>query len=350
MALYAVIMAGGRGERFWPASTPTIPKPFIPLLPSGKSLIQATVDRLEPLISPDHIFISIGEAQLPIARNQLPDLPSDRFIIEPVGRDTSACLGYCALHLERFDSQAVMLALPADHFIKDKTGFQRTLQKGLENLSGADAVIFGIKPKRPETGYGYVQAEKPALSTTAWKVRRFVEKPGVETAREYLRSGDFFWNSGMFLWEVPTLLRLFAEHLPATEQGLQRIRPLLGRPDTLLEIGAIFSSLQRISIDFGILEKITGLRLVPAEFDWDDIGNWAAIERLLEIGSKGNVSIGPQISLDSKDCIFYSDGGGIAAFGVKDLVIVQAQGKVLVCPKDRAADLKRLVALLGEES
>jgi mannose-1-phosphate guanylyltransferase len=347
-AVYAVIMAGGRGERFWPLSTERYPKPFVPLL-SATSLIHDTVERLIPLIPAERILISIGEAHLGIARERLPQIPPDNFIVEPVGRDTSACLGFCALHLEKLDPEAVMLALPADHFIGDPSRFRITLQKGIRNLPGASGVVFGIVPDRADPSYGYVQAEKAAVCTEAWPVIRFIEKPNTEKAAEYLRSGRYFWNSGIFLWQNRTLLDLFRRHMPKTYQGLSMLRPLLGRSEARAEILRIFTELERISIDFGILEKVSGLRLVPVEFAWDDIGNWASLARALAGDANGNVARGQHVSVESTGCLIYSDAGVVATLGVSDLVIVHANGKVLVCPKDRAADLKRLVSLLSPQ-
>ena len=340
--VYAVIMAGGRGERFWPLSTEDVPKPFVPLL-GGSTLIQETVARLDTLVPLDRIFVSIGESHRDIAREQLPQLPAQNFVIEPVGRDTAACLGYCALHLERADPEAVMLALPADHFIAEPPLFRRTMEKGIHNLAGATGVVFGITPTRPDTGYGYIQAEKPVTSADAWPVIRFVEKPDAARAEEYCRTGSFFWNSGMFLWQNRVLLELFEKHMPETSRSLDRLRALLGREDAAAERLNIFSGLKRISIDFGIMEKTSGLRLVPVEFTWDDIGNWASLERALLRDDADNVSRGAFAGLETERCITYSDSGQVAAFGVSDLIIVQANGKVLVCPRNRAADLKRLV-------
>lgn len=347
-AMYAVVMAGGRGERFWPLSTTDVPKPFIPL-PGPATLIQDTVQRLHGLISAENVLISIGEAHLNIARAQLPQIPPENFIVEPIGRDTAACLGFCALHIEKRDPDAVMLALPSDHFVGNEEQYRNTLKSGFENLEGASGVVFGITPARAETGYGYILAEKPAIPADAWPVVRFVEKPDAATASEYLKSGNYFWNSGIFLWRNRKLLELFERHMPETYTGLNRLRGLLGHEAKQAEILQVFSILPRISIDFGILEKTTGLRLVPAEFMWDDIGNWAALERVLPTDAKGNISVGSHVALESENCILYSDAGNIGAFGVSDLIIVQANGKVLVCPKDRASDLKRLVTALGPE-
>lgn len=346
--VYAVIMAGGRGERFWPLSTDRVPKPFIPLL-GPRTLIQQTVDRLLPLLPPDRMFISIGEIHRQIAREQLPDIPPDNFVLEPVGRDTAPCLGYCALHIERRDPDATMIAVPADHFVADAAAYRRTLERGIGALPGATGVVFGISPSRPETGYGYIQVEKPETAAGAWPVLRFVEKPDIARAREYVAAGNYYWNSGIFLWRNRTLLDLLATHMPELHRGLAALRPLIGHEEAHSEIHQVFAVLPRISIDFGVMEKASGLRLVPAEFTWDDIGNWSALERALLRDADGNVALGPHVALDAGGCVSYSDAGTIATFGVSDLVVIQAHGKVLVCPKDRAADLKRLIAALNQK-
>jgi mannose-1-phosphate guanylyltransferase len=346
--LYAVIMAGGRGERFWPLSTDSMPKPFIPLL-GPRTLIQQTVERLLPLLPPGRMFISIGEAHREIAGRQLPQIPPENFIVEPVGRDTAACLGFCALHIERRDPDGSMVAVPADHYIADAKAYCRTLEKGVDALPRATGVVFGIRPNRPETGYGYIQVEPPGSAGADLSVLRFVEKPDAVRAREYVAAGSYYWNSGIFLWRNRTLLALLHEHMPELYLGLDALRSLIGRDEARAELQRIFVALPRISIDFGVAEKTSGLRLVPAEFAWDDIGNWGALERALPHDDAGNVALGQYVALDARGCITYSDAGTIATFGVSDLIVVQALGKVLVCPKDRAAELKRLIAALGPD-
>jgi mannose-1-phosphate guanylyltransferase len=347
-ALYAVVMAGGRGERFWPLSTDQLPKPFIPLL-GASSLIQDTVSRIQPIIPLERVLISIGTTHLEIARRQLPQIPAENFIVEPVGRDTAACIGFCALHIERRDPDGMMLALPADHFVGDWDTYQKAVQVGLKNLEGSNGVVFGIPPSRPETGYGYILAEKPAIPMDAWPVVHFVEKPDAPTATRFLSSGNYFWNSGIFLWKIRTLLSLFEKHMQETYSGLCQLRPLISRGESGPEIHRIFSALPRISIDYGIMEKTSGLRLIPANYVWDDVGNWAALERALPADVGGNIAQGPHVALDSNGCIIYAQSGTVATFGVSNLIIVQAYGKVLVCSKDRAADLKRLVTALASQ-
>ena len=345
--LYAVIMAGGRGERFWPLSTGKMPKPFIPLLGSD-SLLQTTVARIQALVPYERIIISIGAEHYDAAREQLPEIRRENFLVEPFGRDTSACLGFCALHLEQRDRNAVMLALPADHYVADSNAYRETIQAGLDNLEGSNGVVFGITPTRPETGYGYILAEKPADGGKAWPVARFVEKPDAATAERYLAEGNYYWNSGMFLWNNRTLLGLFEKFMPDTFASLNRLRPLIGDENSGEEIRNIFSLLPRISIDFGIMEKTGGLRLVPADFGWDDIGSWAALGRALTPDENGNIIQGQATVLESENCVIYSKSDKVAAFGVSDLVIVQAHGKILVTSREKAADLKKLVAAMAE--
>jgi mannose-1-phosphate guanylyltransferase len=345
--LYAVIMAGGRGERFWPLSTSSLPKPFIPLIGSG-SLLQNTVSRIQPLVPYERIIISIGAEHFAAAREQLPVIPEENFLVEPLSRDTSACLGFCALHLEQRDENAVMLALPADHYVADGNAYRETIQAGLDNLEGSNGVVFGITPTRPETGYGYILAEKSADGGRAWPVIRFVEKPDAITAARYLAECSYYWNSGMFLWRNQTLLGLFEKFMPETCAALNRLRPLINAKDAGDEIRNIFSMLPRISIDFGIMEKTEGLRLIPADFGWDDIGSWAALGRALTPDADGNIIQGRASVLETENCVIYSQSDAIAAFGVSDLIIVQAYGKILVTSRDKAADLKKLVATLTE--
>ncbi len=343
--VYAVIMAGGRGERFWPLSTDQVPKPFIRLLGS-RTLIQQTVDRIAELIPPQKTFISIGEAHKVIAIRQLPQIPLENFIVEPIGRDTAPCIGYSALHIERRDPGAAVVVFPSDHYIEDVVAYRRTIQKGIKALPEATGVVFGIRPSRPETGYGYIQAEAPSAGQDSCRVVRFVEKPDVEHARAYIDEGNYYWNSGIFLWRNHTLLTLIEKHMPDLHAGLGALRKLIGLDGASAERLRIFSTLPRISIDFGVMEKAEGLRLVPAEFPWDDIGNWGALERAVPKDADGNASLGGHVSLESKGCVTYSDAGTIATFGVSDLVVVQANGKVLVCPKDHVAELKRWVSTI----
>ena len=305
------------------------------------------MERILPLIPSERILVSLGTDHLETALRQLPGIPKDNFIVEPVGRDTSACLGYCALHLAKRDPESFMLALPADHFISDQKVFRNTIQSGVDNLGNAAGVVFGISPARPETGYGYILAGKREDDAAFLPVVRFIEKPDAQTAVHYLSEGNYYWNSGMFLWRNRTLLELFEKHMPELHAGLCELKPHICGASTPGKITEIFSRLPRISIDFGILEKTSGLRLIPASFGWDDVGTWSSLERVLPSDSEGNICLGQHSVLDSSGCILYAQTGSVAAFGVSDLIVVQAHGNVLVCPKERAPDLKKLVKSLN---
>jgi mannose-1-phosphate guanylyltransferase len=239
-----------------------------------------------------------------------------------------------------------MIAVPADHYIADPVAYRLTMEKGVRALSAATGVVFGIPPARPETGYGYIQTHPRAGAAESLSVIRFVEKPDAARAREYMAVGNYYWNSGIFLWRNRTLLDLLQQHMPALYEGLDRLRPWIGCEEKREVLHEAFGVLPRISIDFAVAEKMTGLRLVPAEYVWDDVGNWLALERALPHDAAGNVSIGPFHALDAGGCVSYSDAGTVAIFGLSDLIVVQAQGKVLVCAKDRASDLKRLLTQL----
>ncbi|NWG12289.1 MAG: mannose-1-phosphate guanylyltransferase [Acidobacteria bacterium] len=346
--LFAVIMAGGRSERFWPLGSEQRPKPFIPLL-GPNTLFQATVSRVRPLIPPERILIAIGETHQALAAEQAPEIPPDNFILEPFGRDTAPCLGWSALHIERRDPEGIMIALPADHFIAEPERFRITLEKALRSLPGATGIVFGIRPDRAETGYGYIRAEKPAVPADTWPVVRFVEKPDSATAASYVQSGRYLWNSGMFLWRNRTLLELFQRHMPDAYSRLAHLRPLVGLQDRRDEIREIFGGFRRTSIDYGILEKTSGLRLIPADYSWDDIGNWSSLGRAVPADAGGNITRGPVTTAESRDCVVLSDSAPVAVFGATGLVVVRARDRVLVCPKERAPDLKKLLSALPEE-
>ncbi len=236
-----------------------------------------------------------------------------------------------------------MLALPADHYIRDLGAYRDAVRSGIGNLGDATGVVFGIPPVRPETGYGYILTEGDASAAGCRRVVRFVEKPDAPTAARYLADGRYFWNSGMFLWRNRTLLELFETHMPELYDGLCRLRPHVGMDESHGEIYRIFPGLPRISIDFGILEKASGLRMIPARFGWDDIGTWSSLERVLPADAHANIRLGSTVTEEATGCILYAQTGSIAAFGVSDLVIVEAHGNVLVCSKDRTPDLKKLV-------
>jgi len=349
---YAVIMAGGRGERFWPLSSKTVPKPFLPLF-GKRTMIQETVERITRVIPRERVLIVLAHHHLPAAQAQLPEIPANNFIVEPMGRDTAACIGLASLHIAQRDHQAAMVVLAADHSITGSKAFATTITRCLSFLSVHDYIItIGIKPTRPETGYGYIELGDEITREADqlfYRALRFTEKPDPLQAAQYLSADNYCWNSGIFVWKNSTIQESIASYMPALWDGLTRINSSLGTREEGVVMKREFSHFERISIDYGVLEKSPAVAVVPASFGWDDIGTWTAFERVLSADESHNVSMGRHVGKDTSGCIIYSQDQLVATLGVKDLVIVQAEGKLLVCHKEKAPFLKEIVAMVEEE-
>lgn len=344
--VYVVIMAGGRGERFWPLSKPEKPKPFIKILGS-RTMIQQTVARILPWISPQQILVVLGKEHLPLAREQLPQIPLQNFIIEPIGRDTAPCIGLASLYVENRDPDSIMVVLAADHSIPDQDKFLQTLSVSVKAAQQESCIVtLGVKPTRPETGYGYILAgslKGTLLNQAVFEVKKFVEKPDLATAMKYLEEGCYYWNSGMFTWKTKVIQNLLNLYMPALWQGLERIKRYLGSPEEEEVLKQEFPHFEPISIDFGVLEKAPRVLVIPADFSWDDVGTWKALDRVLPADEHGNIVVGQHRGLDTKGCIIHAEDTLVVTFGISDLVIVSAQGKVLVCHKEVAPNLKKLL-------
>ena len=348
---HVVIMAGGRGERFWPLSTKTSPKPFLPLF-GRKTMIQETVERIGRIIPPERILIALSNDHLSTARQQLPEIPDHNFLVEPMGRDTAACIGLASVHIEKRAQDGSMLVLAADHSIGDQESFTATVTSTLKFIEEHDYITtIGIKPTRPETGYGYIEVGEEITAGDNHrfcKAARFVEKPDEPTAVHYLESGKFLWNSGIFVWRNKTIQESIADSMPELWDGLTRIKKYLGSREEEKVLREEFSQFKRKSIDYGVLEKSSRVAVVPALFDWDDLGTWDSLRRVLTPEENNNVCIGRHVKKDTSNCTIYSQNQLIATFGVKDLIVVQAEGKLLVCHKEKAPFLKEIVSLAGE--
>lgn len=351
--IVSVIMAGGRGERFWPASRTSLPKQFL-CLNRERTLFQEAVARIQPLIGSDRVFPVTGLDYVDIVRSQAPDIPADHVLVEPMARDTAACLALAAFELRaKFpDEDPTMIVLAADHLIADADGFRRILRAAAQVASEEECVVvLGIPPTAPVTGYGYIQFQKEPACEIAQlpvhNVRRFREKPNLETAQEYLASGEYFWNSGMFVWRTSYFLRSLAQHLPQHYQDLGRLFAGGRRPGQE-ELRTAFAGLERISVDYGIMERIDRAKVIPADIGWNDVGNWASIAAYLP-GWEENAVAGDATLLETEGCVVYAETGHIAAVGLRDLVIVRVGETVLVCPKERAQDVKKIVDRLARE-
>ncbi|HAR94491.1 MAG TPA: mannose-1-phosphate guanylyltransferase [Deltaproteobacteria bacterium] len=341
---YGVIMAGGKGERFWPLSTKRVPKPFIRLLATN-TMIQMTVERLLKIVPEDRIMVVLGAEHLAIAQEQLSLWPAVRYLVEPAGRDTAPCIGLAAVTLQREDPKALMVVVPSDHYIPDQFIFVETMRKGIR-LARDDArlVTTGIKPTRPETGYGYIQAGKRLPSDVpdgCFEVRRFVEKPDARRAADYLAEGGYYWNSGIFIWQADTVLRGIARHMPRLDRGLQQIRAAMDAGDEVKK-DEFFCALEKRSIDYGLMEKAENVVMLEAGFIWDDVGTWSSLQRVLPADERGNCIHGEAVCVDTKGCVIYGEDVPVGTIGLENLIVVASKRGVLVCPKDRDQDARKI--------
>ncbi len=344
MRTTALIMAGGRGERFWPRSRKERPKQFLSLTNDGKTMIQLTVERILPLVDMEDIYIATNKAYMPLVMEQLPGIPKENILCEPVGRNTAPCIGLGAMHISHKTEDAVMFVLPSDHLIKDGEGFRNVLREACSVAEqGDNLVTIGITPNYPETGYGYIKFIKDEKTGDSCKVDRFVEKPSLEVAKEYLSTGEYLWNSGMFIWKVSTVLDKFKDYLPDTYKGLLKIRDFIGSADQDAVLNEVFPGLESISVDYGIMEKAESIYTIPGDFGWDDVGSWLAVERIGEQDENGNIIAGNAVNIGSKDCIIQAEDKLIAAVGLKDIVIVDTKDATLVCDKGSTADIKKVL-------
>jgi mannose-1-phosphate guanylyltransferase len=345
--VYAVIMAGGSGERFWPLSTPDSPKQFLRLL-GGKTLLGRTVERIEPLIPIDRQIVVACEAHVARIHEELPELPAANLICEPVGRNTAACIGLASLFLERRDPDAIAVVFPADHHIEETSTFCASLERAVTLAQEKrGTVVIGVRPDRPDTGYGYMQIGSEMLQDI-YPVLRFREKPDAETARHFVAAGDYFWNTGIFIWQNRTLQQLLKTHLPAHWSGLEQIRSALGTPMYADVLATVYSTLEKVSVDYGVLEAAENIWMVHGRFGWDDLGSWTALERILAADEAKNVVVGRHVGLDTSHCIIYGQGEKVVAtIGLQDLIIAETEHGLLICPKSRLQDIRHLVASMS---
>ena len=350
---YVVIMAGGRGERFWPQSRLKRPKHLLPIVGDSPMLSQ-TVARLHGLVPPERVFVITNAEQREAVLESCPALLPERVIGEPEGRDTAAAVGLAALLVEEEAGDAAFALLPADHVIEDGEGFRSVLGSAFEAAEGSgNLVTIGIKPTFPSTGYGYLCRGKDlegAAGRPVSQVDRFVEKPNLQKAEEYLHAGNYFWNAGMFVWRPSVILSSIREHAPSLSSGLDELRERWKSHGQLEEaMSSVYPSLDRISIDFAVMEKAEGVVMLESAFDWDDVGEWPAIARHYPSDPEGNVFKGSGVGVDSNGNLAFSeDGHCIALLGVKDLIVVQSGDATLVCHKEHAQQVKDLARLVSE--
>ncbi len=339
---YAAVLAGGSGTRFWPLSRRSRPKQLLPIL-GGCSMVRRTVERLFPLLEPERVFVVTAREHAEAVREDLDLLPPENIVDEPAGRDTAAAVGLAATLLEWRDPEAVFAVLPADHDIAPASEFHRGLRAAHEAALSGALVTFGVRPRGPATGYGYLQRGAP--EGNGFRVRRFREKPDLETARAFVAAGDHFWNSGMFVWSARAILAEVGRHLPALAAGLREIRAALGTSRLPEVLERVYAGLPRVSIDYGVMEKAERVVMLEAGFEWDDVGSWAAALARRPKDAAGNALEGTCVAADTRGSLVLSSDPGhlVAVLGLEGFVVVHTPDATLVCPKDRSDDLKKLV-------
>ena len=349
---YAVIMAGGKGERFWPLSTSKHPKQLLALV-GDKPLIAQAVDRLDGLVPPENVFVVTNAELVDATRKAAPRLPPENIVGEPVGRDTAAAVACGGALVKAKDEKGVFAVLTADQVMGDLEVFSATLKGGMDLAAQNDVLVtIGIEPTFPSTGFGYIESGEMFQTLENIEFRkavRFVEKPAEATASEYLSSGTFYWNSGMFIWSVQSLEKSFGAHCPEMLALMDTLTGYAKDGKITEGMNATYPSLGKISVDYALMEKASNIVMACGTFAWDDVGSWPALESHFDQDDSGNTKIGQVETLNADGNIVYSKNRLTAVIGVKDLIVVQADGVTLVCPKDRAQDIKQMVVALREK-
>lgn len=349
MKAAALIMAGGRGERFWPESRRSMPKQFLPVVDKEKTMIQLTAERILPLVSPEDIFVVTCQKYRELVRQQLPFIPEENILCEPIGRSTAPCVGLGAAVIEKRYGEAMMLVLPSDHLVRHEDMFLRTIRDGMEAArQGSRLVTVGITPSRPETGYGYIRFSPGCGLERVYKVENFVEKPEAEAARAYLDSGEYLWNSGMFLWKTSSILKNIQLYMPTLYEGIRKIQEAAGSPEQEAVLKKEYEKMASISVDYGIMEKAKEIYTVPGSFGWDDVGSWLSAAKLYEADGSGNCVQGTVVTLDTSGCILKGQKRLIAAIGLSDVAAVDTEDALLLCSMDRIKDIRMILEILEE--
>ena len=351
--MYVVILAGGSGTRFWPLSRTRTPKQLMSVF-GGQSMLQRTVERVLPL-KPERIMVVTNTLQAAETRKQLADLgsyPVD-VIEEPVGRNTAPAIALAAAIIARHDPDATMVVLPADHFIRDEAEFCRVVTAAANAAGQGALVTLGIEPTRPETGYGYIETDTTTNEAGVYRVRRFVEKPDAARALEFLAARNFYWNSGMFIWQVKAIRGELSRQMPELAAAIDTL-DFAGPWDLAHlkpQIERLYPLIKGESIDYGVMERADAVLVIPASFGWSDVGSWSALPEVIEADDAGNVAIAvPElIAIDATDSLVYGNGKLAALVGVEGLIVVDTPDALLVCRQDRAQDVKKVVELLQQK-
>lgn len=347
--LCALIMAGGKGTRFWPLSTEEKPKQFLNLI-GEDTMIQMTVNRIKPIIPIDRIFVCTGEKYVNLVKEQLPELPKTNIIVEPEGRNTAPCIALSALIIKRYYKDANMVVLPSDHLIKDEEEFRNIIESANDFIdSNQNSIItLGMQPTRPETGYGYIRygnEERKRNSHTIVKVDAFVEKPNKEKAEKYLCDGNYLWNGGMFIWSVDNILNQISKYSPDTYSSLEKLSEAKENEVQSI-INNKYSKTEAISIDYAVLEKSKDIYVIPSDFGWDDVGSWEALDRYRDKDEAGNVLVGNTKMINCENNLVISSNNSVVVEGLSDIYVIENDGKILVGHKSNVKNVKELKSIM----
>ena len=350
--VYTVVMAGGRGERFWPKSRISTPKQLLAIV-TENTMIQETVQRVSAISLTKNVLIITNKSQQEQIERLLPQLNAENIVGEPCGRNTAPCIALAAASIAHHDPEAVMIVLPADHVIHDTVGFAATIQDMVTLARTEDVLLtIGIDPMFPATGYGYIHCGQKLPNETGtefFTVNSFKEKPAIETAQQFVSSGEYLWNSGMFVWRVSVFADALKKHMPDLFKFFQKLVDAFGRDDSENFIESIYAALPSVSIDYGIMEKAERVICAKSRFDWDDVGAWDAVAKHFDRDEDGNVCQGESVGVDMQDCLIVSDDKLVAGIGIKDLIVVATDDAVLICDKNRAQDVKKIVQCLDAD-
>jgi mannose-1-phosphate guanylyltransferase len=346
--MYALIMAGGVGSRLWPRSRKQTPKQLLNLT-SEQTMFQEAVTRLKPLFKPEQIFVVTGADYVPAMQEQAPDLPAENYVVEPCGHGTAPCIGLAALYLRRLDPEAVMAVLTADHFVEKWGAFRDALATAGRLARQGYLVTLGIQPTFPATGYGYILRDEKLADVEdlqAYGVKRFTEKPDLPTARKFLATGRYYWNSGMFIWRIADVVAEFERQMPALHKQLTDIDAAIGAAQEKEVLERVWRDVENQTIDYGIMEGARNVAVIPVDIGWSDVGSWATLLDILPGDDDGNVVTGRHLGVDTRRTLVYSPHRLVATAGLEDMIVVDTGDALLVCPKDRAQDVKKIVDAL----
>ena len=350
--MYAVIMAGGAGRRFWPLSRSKRPKQFLNIL-GEDTLLKQTAERLLPLIDRQKTIVLTGKEHYKEALKELPQIPGENVMAEPEGKNTAACMALGAVAVKMRDPDGVMALLPADHYIRDAESFRKALEAAGEIARlGEHLVTLGVEPTHPETGYGYIAKEKRAYTEggfEVYKAARFEEKPDARRAKQFLRDRKHLWNSGMFVLSVKTAYKLLERHMPRLYKEMLKLEDAAAQGTFEKVISEVYKNLESTSIDYGVAEKASNVFVIPVSFGWSDVGNWGGVHQLLPKTEGDNVLIGNSFCRDTSNSLVYSSGRLVVAMGLENMLVVDSGDAVLICPMERDQEIKKLVELMEEK-